>query len=78
MGPQHHPVVYVEGILHIPGRMVQGQVQLGKVIIVILHLGSLVSGEPHSHQCVPDLPIGLGHGMQPAQGPAGFAGLRHV
>ena len=78
MGAQHNAVVYIEGILHIAGRVIQGQVQLCEVIIVILHLGALICGKAHAYQCVANSAVGLSHRVQMTLGLGYFTGLGNV
>ena len=64
MGSKQHLVVDVEGVLHVPGRVVEGQVEQGEVVVVQLDLRPVEHLEAHADEGVPDGPIGLGHGVQ--------------
>jgi len=78
MRAQHHAVVDVKRVLHVARRMVERQVELGEVIIVILHLRAAKGGKAHADERIPDLAVGFGHRMQMPCGQLSFPGLRHI
>ena len=78
MGPQEHLVIDVEGILHIPGWVIQGQIQKGEIIVIQFDLRAVKHFKPHANQRIPNSPICLGHGVQASQRLGHDARLRYV
>jgi len=52
MGTQKSFRCYKKGVLHIPGRMVLGQIQRLKIIIVHLNLGALGYGKTQTQEYI--------------------------
>ncbi len=67
----------IEGILHIPGRMIHGRIQRREVIIIILDLRSLEDLKSHPGKNIHHLVAHLCNGMKLAA-PDLLAGNRHV
>ena len=61
MGPQQQITLQIEGVLHVPGRMVLGNVQSREVVVVLLHLGPFGHAVPEAEEQIDDL---LGGGDQ--------------
>ena len=75
LGSQYDVVIDIKGVLGVPGRVVFGDVQCLKVVVVVLHLRTLGNVKAHAHKdvldfvqndgqrvLVADLRQGAGHG----------------
>ena len=58
LGAQQEVVRNVEGVLHVPGRVVLGQVQRFKVKIVVVDFRAFDDIEAHMHEDLFDFPVG--------------------
>ena len=58
--------------------MIKGQIQLGEVIVIVLHLRAFIGGKAHADQRITDLAVGLCHGVQMSLGHRYLAGLGNV
>jgi hypothetical protein len=70
MGAQHHLVVHVEGIVHVPGRMLRRDVQGFEVVPVIVDFGRHGLLEAEAAEEGDDLLAHLGERMEGAEGNA--------
>ena len=77
LGAEQNVVGNVEGVLCIPCRMVRGQIQRLKVVVVILHLRTVCDREAHAQEDFLNLVCHNGQRVQLANG-LGLAGQGNV
>ena len=63
MGPHQQITAEIEGVLHVPGRMVLGDVQRSEVVVVPLYLRPLGHAVAEAQEQIDDLFGGGDQGM---------------